>query len=33
MKKVFAESVLPIIADESCIVEEDVADVMAFFTA
>ena len=31
MKKVFAESVLPIIADESCIVEEDVARCYGFF--
>ncbi len=31
MKKVFAESALPIIADESCIVEEDVARCFGFF--
>ena len=31
MKRVFAESVLPIMADESCIVEEDVARCYGFF--
>ncbi|MFC0184358.1 L-alanine-DL-glutamate epimerase [Pseudarcicella hirudinis] len=31
MKKVYAESVLPIIADESCIVEDDVARCYGFF--
>jgi L-Ala-D/L-Glu epimerase len=31
MKRVFEESVLPIIADESCIVEEDVARCYGFF--
>ena len=31
MRKVFAESALPIIADESCIVEEDVARCFGFF--
>ncbi|MCY7350813.1 MAG: dipeptide epimerase [Cytophagaceae bacterium] len=31
MKRVFAESVLPIIADESCIVEADVARCYGFF--
>ena len=33
MKRVFAESVLPIIADESCIVEADVDAATATFTA
>jgi L-alanine-DL-glutamate epimerase-like enolase superfamily enzyme len=31
MKKVFKESVLPIIADESCILEEDVAKCVGYF--
>jgi L-alanine-DL-glutamate epimerase-like enolase superfamily enzyme len=31
MKKVFAESALPLIADESCIIEEDVARCYGFF--
>jgi L-Ala-D/L-Glu epimerase len=31
MKKVYAESVLPVIADESCLVEEDVARCRGYF--